>query len=242
MQHNPEKATARQEVNQWAAKKKVQANNNNIQFIAQQALSCCANILSHWLPGGKNSGGEYVVRNPTRPDHDAGSFKINTKSGKWSDFATGDKGGDLVALVAFVDGIGQYDAAKKLATFMGIENNGVLSVPSVPKAPKPENIRDNKDKKPEAAACSDGVAGVPKVEWLAVMPIPPDAPAAPTHHPKQGKPTATWTYHDADGQRIFYVYRFDPPSKKKDFRPLSYCRNTKTGKCEWCWQRVKCPL
>ena len=45
-------------------------------------------------------GHEWVAKNPTRADRHAGSFSVNLRSGKWADFATGDKGGDVVALAA----------------------------------------------------------------------------------------------------------------------------------------------
>ena len=38
---------------------------------------------------------------PRRADHRKGSFKINLTTGRWSDFATGDAGGDLVSLAAY---------------------------------------------------------------------------------------------------------------------------------------------
>ena len=42
--------------------------------------------------------------NPTRPDRRAGSFKVNLRTGRWADFATGDKGGDAVSLAAYLSG------------------------------------------------------------------------------------------------------------------------------------------
>ena len=77
-----------------------------------------------WLGigGGKNHGREYLPINPTRPDMKPGSFSINMDTGAWADFASGDKGGDLVSLVAYLHGIKQGEAADRLAEFLGIEN------------------------------------------------------------------------------------------------------------------------
>ena len=36
--------------------------------------------------------------NPRRADRHLGSFQINVRTGKWADFATGDRGGDLISL------------------------------------------------------------------------------------------------------------------------------------------------
>jgi hypothetical protein len=78
-------------------------------------------LLARWLPGGKRHGHEYLARNPRRRDRRPGSFSINMISGRWADFATGDRGGDVISLAAFVAGIGQYEAAERLADMLGVE-------------------------------------------------------------------------------------------------------------------------
>jgi len=70
----------------------------NFKEIAETALFSARSLLPRWLPGGRWEGEEYVARNPTRADEHAGSFKINARSGVWSDFATGDAGRDLLDL------------------------------------------------------------------------------------------------------------------------------------------------
>jgi hypothetical protein len=85
------------------------------------ALAAFPAVLARLLPGGKIIAGEYIARNPTRADRRAGSFKINLRSGKWADFATGDKGGDIIALVAFLEGVSQGKAARLLAEMLGLE-------------------------------------------------------------------------------------------------------------------------
>jgi len=85
------------------------------------ALSSIDAVLNRWLPGGKMHGHEYQAINPTRPDSKLGSFSINCTSGAWADFASDDKGGDLVALVAYLDGVKQGEAAKRLAEFLGLQ-------------------------------------------------------------------------------------------------------------------------
>ncbi len=85
------------------------------------ALPALPTLLRRWLPDGRQVGREYVARTPRRADKRAGSFKINLRSGKWCDFATGDAGGDVVSLAAFLSGTGQVDAAKNLAAMLGVE-------------------------------------------------------------------------------------------------------------------------
>lgn len=84
------------------------------------ALASLPAVLQRLLPGGHVFGREYVVRNPTRADRRAGSFRINLRSGAWSDFATGDAGGDPVALAAYLSGLSQAEAAKALAQLLGM--------------------------------------------------------------------------------------------------------------------------
>jgi hypothetical protein len=72
------------------------------------------------LPDGRREGREWVARNPRRADRSPGSFKVNLATGRWSDFATGDKGGDLISLAAYVAGCSQSDAAARLADALGL--------------------------------------------------------------------------------------------------------------------------
>ena len=88
------------------------------------ALAALPAVLSGLLPGGKIIGGEYMVLNPTRADHRLGSFKINLRSGQWADFATGDRGGDPISLVAYTEGASQGEAARMLARMIGINVGG----------------------------------------------------------------------------------------------------------------------
>ena len=68
------------------------------------------NYIINLLPNGKWSGNEYIVKNPTRHDNKPGSFTINSNSGKWADFATDNKGNDLIGLTAYILGISSVEA------------------------------------------------------------------------------------------------------------------------------------
>lgn len=70
--------------------------------------------LMQWLPSGKLEGCEFVALNPLRLDNNAGSFRINIQTGKWADFATLDKGGDLISLYAYLNKCSQSKALKRL--------------------------------------------------------------------------------------------------------------------------------
>jgi len=93
----------------------------DFESINRAALAVLPAILRRLLPDGRIIGGEYVALNPTRSDRRRGSFKINLRSGRWSDFATGDKGGDPVSLCAYVEGVSQGEAARLLAKMLGLD-------------------------------------------------------------------------------------------------------------------------
>jgi hypothetical protein len=61
-----------------------------------------------------------VARNPTRTDRSPGSFKVNLHTGRWADFATGDKGSDAISLAAYLFGLKQSEAARRIADMLGI--------------------------------------------------------------------------------------------------------------------------
>ena len=86
------------------------------------ALPALPTLLRRWLPDGRQVGREYVARNPRRADKRAGSFKVNTRTGRWADFATGDAGGDVVSLAAYLSGAGQAEAARSLADMLRVRS------------------------------------------------------------------------------------------------------------------------
>lgn len=88
--------------------------------INSAALSSLPLLLARWLPDGRRVGQEWIARNPTRSDRKAGSFRVNMRTGRWADFATGDTGGDPVSLAAYLAGISQGDAARSLADMLGV--------------------------------------------------------------------------------------------------------------------------
>jgi len=89
--------------------------------IAIGARASAEAIVARWLPGGRRNGAEWVALNPTRGDAKPGSFKVNLKTGSWADFATGDRGGDLVSLAAYLFRLKQADAARRVADMLGID-------------------------------------------------------------------------------------------------------------------------
>ena len=94
-------------------------NTINFDALGSKLLGACENYLHSWLPNGRKESHEYVAINPRRADASLGSFKINTNTGAWADFSSGDKGGDLISLYAYINGIEQAAAAKQLMEMLG---------------------------------------------------------------------------------------------------------------------------
>ena len=77
-----------------------------------------------------------MALNPTRADSTLGSF-INLNTGRWKDFATGDAGGDLISLNAYVHRLTQCEAALQLQNQLYGQVHVHPTIPS--KAPKASN-------------------------------------------------------------------------------------------------------
>ncbi len=109
---------------QWAAIRKIAAGTPNYEMIATAALNNLSEIVYRWLPDAKRVGNEAQARNPKRGDREPGSFSINLLTGKWADFATGQKGGDAISLAAFLFDLPQPEAARRVAAMVGIALEG----------------------------------------------------------------------------------------------------------------------
>jgi hypothetical protein len=95
------------------------AHRIDFAVVNRSALVCLPDLLRYLLPDGRREGQEWVAFNPRRKDQHLGSFKVNLKTGRWADFATGDKGGDVVSLYAFLFGLSQAEAARHLSRVLG---------------------------------------------------------------------------------------------------------------------------
>ncbi len=91
--------------------------------VNRAALASLPALLRRWLPDGRLVGREYTARNPTRADRRPGSFRVNVRSGKWADFATDTKGGDVISLAAYLSGTGQAEAARALGDMLGVRGH-----------------------------------------------------------------------------------------------------------------------
>ncbi len=177
----------------------------DFQAIAAAALVSAERLVPNWLPQGHKNGTEWKSINPTRSDNKAGSFSVNLNSGQWADFATDDKGGDLISLYAYLfEGGDNGKAARALARELHLD----LEPTDEPKT----------ESQPSKSASP------PKPEWRVITPVPDDAPPAPIAHSHRGKPVATWTYRDQQGRVLGHVYRFVTSDGGKEILPLTFAQ------------------
>jgi putative DNA primase/helicase len=86
--------------------------------VARASLPHLPELCARWLPGGRAIGHEW-----TCGDLSGGrgqSCRVNLRTGRWADFATGQTGGDAISLCAAVHRLSQREAAKRLAAMLGI--------------------------------------------------------------------------------------------------------------------------
>jgi putative DNA primase/helicase len=180
----------------------------DFEVIANLALSQSRSLIPQWLPNGKLHGAEY--RCGGLDGSPGESFAVNLNKGMWSDFATGDKGGDLVSLYAALHRMSQIDAARELSDHLlgSNETRPGVSAPPTPRV-------------------------VAKSDWEPIIPVPEDAPPPPDEHYKHGRPAHIARYLMRDGCLIGYIYRCDTENGKEVY-PLTYCQNA-AGRREWRW-------
>lgn len=80
-------------------------------------------VLNHWLPAGRYEGDTYLARNLKEPAGKHWSISINTDTGQWCDHAAGERGVNLISLIAHLDGLTIGKAAKALALYLSIDLN-----------------------------------------------------------------------------------------------------------------------
>jgi len=90
--------------------------------IRDAAASHLEALCRRWLPGGRRVGNEWVCG--SLRGEPGSSCRVNLRTGRWCDFATGEKGGDAVSLAAAVFGLSQVEAARRLARMLGPDAEG----------------------------------------------------------------------------------------------------------------------
>jgi hypothetical protein len=90
--------------------------------INRAALARLPEVLERLLPGGRRHAGEWQVGSLRGEAGQSLRVRLHgERSGMWCDFATGEKGGDVISLAAAVAGLSQSQAARRLAVMLGVE-------------------------------------------------------------------------------------------------------------------------
>lgn len=161
---------------------------------------------------GRSEGNEWSMINSTRGDKDYGSFKLNVNTGIWEDFATGDKGADLVDLYAYLKRMSLTDALEELERQYGRRDNLVDL--------HPRNSVKAKENSDSGTGDDWNVAPFPCINFT----------------DKEGRtPTLTVEYRNRDANLIGYVCRYE--GKKlgdKDYKPWTWDGHSwRCGKAGW---------
>lgn len=87
-------------------------------LLSQRAESVCKWLL----PQGKREGYEWRVGSVDGEQGHSMAVNIGTKAGLWTDFASSDKGGDLIDLIQHVLKLDKKGAVKEAKDFLGIKD------------------------------------------------------------------------------------------------------------------------
>ncbi|WP_129351157.1 hypothetical protein [Solidesulfovibrio carbinolicus] len=201
-----------------------QMSPDSFRRVNASALGRITELLTTWLPGGRQEGQEYVCA--SLDGGQGRSCKVNLATGMWADFATDAKGGDLVSLFAAIHDLRQSDAAQQLA-----ENLGVYS-------DQTRYRLSNKADKPRGTAANSS--------GQIIMPVPSHAPAPPDIIRRQVAGSwdtrtvaARWAYRNEQGQILGYACRFNLPDGSKEVLPQVY--GEANGKPRWQWKSFPVP-
>jgi hypothetical protein len=149
---------------------------------------------------GRQEGVEWSMINSTRGDKHYGSFKLNTETLVWCDFASDAKGADLVDLYAYLKSLSLNDALLELEAQHGRKDGQVES-----------------SSRNSVKAKEDSDSGAAE-DWAV-------APSRCTDfHDREGRaPTFVADYYNREGQLIGHVARYD--GKKlgdKEYKPWTW--------------------
>lgn len=190
-------------------------------------------LVAQWLPGGDAHGHEYVCAG--LEGGRGRSCSVNLKSGAWADFATGEKGGDLISLVAAIRGLNNGQAARELMHELGWERSKQAPAP-VAAGQKPAKSHDDTpaERKPDSRRADSA--------WRPIAPVPAETPKPSFRHFHRGEPAAVWEYC-FEQQLYGYVCRFTTSEGGKEILPYTWCEDTSDGRGtrKWTWKQWDAP-
>lgn len=202
----------------------------NFTALADALLRDADNLVPRWLPGGERRGHEYVCG--SLAGGKGSSCSINLVSGKWADFASDEKGNDLLSLYAAIHGLSQGKAAAEVAREEGLEDvAGIVKGADASAAPRPPRPAPPPAKpKPEPEG------------WLAITPVPGYAPAVNfAHQHRTEADIVKVTEYRLNGDLLGYVVRFRTSDGGKDDIVRTWCESQTKGGARWHWKQWQEP-
>ncbi len=196
--------------------------------LAEALLGRAVDLVARWLPGGAKRGHEWVCG--SLAGGAGSSCSVNLANGRWSDFSTGEAGGDLLSLYAAIHGLSQARAAVDLAREEGLESvAGVVTAAPGGTPPPPAPPRPPPPPKQEKES----------ERWETIKP-------APKHHlqpsffhpaPERSKDRIEHTARFQVGDDLYgFVVRFLDSNGEKVTIPYTYARSLRDGTEAWKWR------
>ena len=199
----------------------------NFAALADALLARAGTLVPMWLPGGVQRGHEYQCASLSGGH--GSSCSVNLTNGRWSDFATDEKGGDLVSLYAAINGLDNGRAAVEVARQEGLED--VAGVQPARAGSPGEPPRPPRPAPPPAAPKTDAES------WATVSPVPEMAPPVNfVHHYRALDTIQHVAEYRADGDLFGYVVRFATSDGGKETIPRTWCVSERTGTAKWHWR------
>lgn len=202
-----------------------------IQFaaLADALLAMADTLVPNWLPGGAKRGPEWVCAGLSGGE--GTSCSVNLVKGRWADFSSDERGGDLVSLYAAIHNLDMGKAAVQVARDYGLESvAGVQPDPEHerPPAPPPPPPRAKPPAEPEG--------------WTTVCPVPTGVPE-PTfkHFHRQAADIVRKAAYILNGELYGYVVRFRTSDGGKDDIPYTWCVSARDGAAKWHWRQFDEP-
>jgi putative DNA primase/helicase len=198
----------------------------DFKALADALMGMADSLVPDWLPGGQRNGHEWTCG--SLAGEAGSSCSVNMVNGKWSDFASEERGKDLLSLYAAIHNIKMHEAAVQLARAHGLE-----SVANVVKAANGEAVKPAANPRPVPAPKPQ----TEKEGWFTVRPVPGHAPN-PTfvHYERKAEDLLhVATYAVGDAQHGF-VLRFRTSDGGKDTLPYTFCQSARDNSQKWHWK------
>lgn len=199
--------------------------------LAKELLSRAESLLEQWLPGGVRRGHEYVCGSVRGGEGTSCSINVNT--GMWSDFSTGEKGGDLISLYAACNDLSSGKAAVQVARDYGLEDIAGVTRANENAAPVVRTPKPLPEPKAAKPVSDEG--------WAVMRPVPVTAPEPKFWHFKRNNENNKDVIDHMAEYRVGndlhgFVVRFLDSKGKKETLPFTWCISARDGMGQWKWK------